>query len=143
MDKIETAKSLFKQGFNCSQALFGAYSIKLGLKQETAFKIASAFGGGIGRMGETCGAVTGAFMIIGLKYGMTDAKNKKSKMKTYEVAGKFINKFKSRNNSIICRELVGFDMSLFKTLSPDLSKIVMEQCPKLLRDSAEIIDEIL
>ena len=143
MDKIETAKSLFKQGFNCSQALFGAYSIKLGLKQETAFKIASAFGGGIGRMGETCGAVTGAFMIIGLKYGMTDAKNKKSKMKTYEVVEKFINKFKSRNNSITCRELLGFDMSSFKTLSPDLSKIVMERCPKLLRDSAEIIDEIL
>ncbi len=142
MDKIETVKSLFKQGFNCSQALFGAYSIKLGLKQETAFKIASAFGGGIGRMGETCGAVTGAFMIIGLKHGM-EKLDKEAKTKTYKLADKFIEKFKSRNNSIICRELVGFDMNSFKTLSPDLSKIVMERCPKLLKDSAEIIDMIL
>lgn len=143
MDKIETATSLFKEGFNCAQSLLAAYGTELGLNREVALKIGSAFGGGIGRLGETCGFVTGALMIIGLKYGMTDAKNKKSKIKTYEVVENFINKFKSRNNSITCRELVGFDMSSFKTLSPDLSKIVMERCPKLLRDSAEIIDKIL
>ncbi len=143
MDKIETATSLFKEGFNCAQALLAAYSPELGLNREIALKIGSAFGGGIGRLGKTCGVVTGALMIIGLKYGMTDAKNKKSKMKTYEVVENFINKFKSRNNSITCRELLGFDMSSLKTLSPDLSKIVMERCPKFLKDSAEIIDKIL
>ncbi len=141
MDKIETAKSLFKQGFNCSQALFGAYSIKLGLKQETAFKIASAFGGGIGRMGETCGAVTGAFMIIGLKHGI-EKLDKEAKTKTYKLADKFIEKFKSRNNSIICRELLGLNISSSRDFY-SARKIIKDKCPNYVQDAAEIIEKIL
>lgn len=145
MDRIKIAESLFEQGVNCAQSLLAVYSIELGLNRETALKIASAFGGGIGRMGETCGAVTGAFMIIGLKYGMTDLEDKKAKTKTYELAEQFIKKFKSCNssNSIMCRELIGFDISSEKELSLHAKEIIKLKCPKFIRDAAEIIEEIL
>lgn len=144
MNKLGAVTSLFKQGLNCAQALLGVYGIELGLKRETALKIASAFGGGIGRMGETCGAVTGALMIIGLKHGMAKP-DKKAKIKTYEFVEKFLKKFKARNNSnsIVCRELLGIDISSYRALEPDLSKVIKDKCPKYVKNAAEIIEELL
>ncbi|MBI5099935.1 MAG: C_GCAxxG_C_C family protein [Nitrospirae bacterium] len=110
---------------------------------ETALKVGSPFGGGIGLMGETCGAVTGAFMIIGLKQGATDTKNKASKARTYELVKKFVKRFKTRNDSIICRELIGFDIDSKKNLNPDAWMIVIERCPDYIKDASEILEEIL
>jgi C_GCAxxG_C_C family probable redox protein len=143
MKKTEAAISLFKKGFNCSQSLLAAYGPEMGIDREIALKIGSAFGGGIGRMGETCGAVIGAFMIIGLKHGITDAKDKKAKTKIYRLVEKFVERFKARNNSIICRELLGVDRDSIKRLNPSLKRIIKKQCPKYIRDSIEIIEEIL
>ncbi|MHC4258915.1 MAG: C-GCAxxG-C-C family protein, partial [Planctomycetota bacterium] len=75
MDNVDHAVALFKEGLNCSQAVFSVYSEQMGLDNKTAAKIASGFGGGM-RMGETCGVVTGAFMVIGLEYGSGDPKDK-------------------------------------------------------------------
>ena len=69
MTRIEEAVSCLKQGFSCSQAIVAAFAPSLGLDRDTALKIASGFGSGMGRLAETCGAVTGAFMILGLKLG--------------------------------------------------------------------------
>jgi C_GCAxxG_C_C family probable redox protein len=69
MSEIENAVSMFEEGFVCSQALLATYGAHFGLDREIALKAAAAFGGGMARMGETCGAVTGAFMLIGLKHG--------------------------------------------------------------------------
>ncbi|MFZ5631777.1 MAG: C-GCAxxG-C-C family protein [Bacillota bacterium] len=69
MGSVELAVSSFQEGALCSQALFSTCAVKLGLDRETAMKIATPFGGGMARLGETCGAVTGALMVIGLKYG--------------------------------------------------------------------------
>src|SRR3989338_8403372 len=99
MNKVETAASFFKQGFNCTQSLLAAYCDDFGLEQKNALKIASAFGGGMARTGGICGFITGAFIIIGLKYGAADANDTKAKAKTYEIARKFIKNFKSRNHS--------------------------------------------
>lgn len=143
MNKVETATSFFKQGFNCTQSLLAAYCADFGLEQKNALKIASAFGGGIARTGGICGFVTGAFMIIGLKYGTTDANDTKAKAKTYEIAREFIENFKSRNHSIICRKLLGFDINTIKNLNTEKSSVIMEQCTKYIRDSVEILDEIL
>lgn len=120
-----------------------AYGVKLGMDHETALRIGSAFGGGMGRMGETCGAVTGAFMIIGLKYGATGAENRESKTKTYELVKKFTERFKARNDSVICRELISFDIGSKKELNPDDWLTIIERCPEYITDAAEILEEIL
>jgi C_GCAxxG_C_C family probable redox protein len=140
--KVEQAVSLFKQGYNCSQAILAAYAEHPDLRRKTALKLACGFGGGM-RMAETCGAVTGAFMVIGLKYGPADAEDKNAKEKTYELVREFAEKFNSRNGSVICKELLGCDIS-----TREGAKIAKENnlcsslCPKMIRDAAEIIEEM-
>jgi C_GCAxxG_C_C family probable redox protein len=140
--KVEQAVSLFKQGYNCSQAILAAYAEHPDLSRKTALKLACGFGGGM-QMAETCGAVTGAFMVIGLKYGPADAEDKNAKEKTYELVREFVEKFNSRNGSVICKELLGCDIS-----TREGAKIAKENnlfsslCPKMIRDAAEIIEEI-
>ena len=144
MDKSESAVKCFRETFSCAQAVFSAYAPELGLDRETALKVAGAFGGGMARMGETCGAVTGAFMALGLKHGKTKAEDDASKEKTYSLVLEFVDKFKSRNNSISCRELLGFAIGtpegarLFKE-----KKAIETVCSKLVKDAAEIVEELL
>jgi C_GCAxxG_C_C family probable redox protein len=144
MNKKATALAQFDKGFACSQAVFSAYAEELGLDQETALKIAGTFGGGMGRKAETCGAVTGALMALGLKYGATDAADKEAKEKAYALAREFVDRFEARHGSSVCRELLGWDIStpagheaakyrrLFSTL-----------CPKYVADAAEIVEVLL
>ena len=142
MSKVKSAVSCFKEGFSCSQALLSTYGTDFGLDRETALKVAGAFGGGMGRMGEVCGAVTGAFMVIGLKHGMVKAEDNEAKGKTYELVREFVSKFKSRNGSIICRELLGYDLSIPEEMEQVKEKgLVNTLCPKFVRDAAEIIEE--
>lgn len=77
----ELAKELFIKGYNCSQSVFAAFCDETGLDVDTALKIASSFGGGMGRLREVCGAVTGMFMVVGMKYGYTDPSDKKARTK--------------------------------------------------------------
>ena len=113
------------------------------MDHETALKIGNAFGGGMGKTGETCGAVTGALMVISLKYGATDTNNKESREKTYDLAGRFIEIFKSRNRSVSCRELLGFDMASDNRAHAEIIEIILEKCPKYVKDAAEIIEDML
>ena len=142
--KVHNAVCLFGQGCNCSQAILATYGEQFGLNHETALKIASGFGGGMGRMAETCGAVTGAFMVIGLKYGPCGAGEKEAKEYTYKLVREFAEKFKSRNGSIICKELLSCDIS-----TPEGAKIAREKglfssiCPRMVQDAAEIIEEMM
>lgn len=144
MTKPEHAVSCFKEGFSCSQAVLSTYGPELGLDRQTALKAAQPFGGGMARMGETCGAVTGAFMVIGLKHGRTRTDDREAKEKTYELVQEFVRRFKSRNGSIVCRELLGYDMS-----TPEGKRLVEEKglidtlCPKLVQDASEIVEDIL
>jgi C_GCAxxG_C_C family probable redox protein len=130
MGKREDALSCFSEGFNCAQSVLAAYCSDFGVDRESALRIAGAFGGGIAGTGETCGAVTGALMAIGLKYGMTDPHNLQAKEKTKELGRKFLEVFVSTYGSSKCRDLLGCDLStqegseqarsegLFKTLCP-------------------------
>jgi len=144
MSRVELAVSCFREGFSCSQAVLSTYGTQFGLNREIALKVAGAFGGGMGHMGETCGAVTGAFMVIGLKYGRTIAGDKQSQDKTVSLANEFVNRFKSRNVSIVCKELLGCDLS-----TPEGTNMAKEKnlfatiCPKFVQDAAEIIEQIL
>jgi C_GCAxxG_C_C family probable redox protein len=142
MDNAERAVSCFKQGYNCSQAVVSVYGEQFGLSRETALKVSAGFGGGM-RMAETCGAVTGAFMVIGLKHGATEAEDKIAKENTYKLVREFADKFKSRNGSVMCKELLGCDIS-----TPEGAKTAQEKdlfatlCTKLVRDAAEILEEL-
>lgn len=144
MNKVDKALSLFNQGFSCSQAVLSVYSQQFGIDKETALRVSGAFGGGMARMGETCGVVTGALMVIGLKYGKTRNDDKEAKEKTYAVSKEFIDRFKSQNGSIICKDLLGYDVS-----TPEGLKMVNEKdlhnklCTKFIKDAIQIIEGIL
>ena len=144
MSEINRAVSCFNEGFSCSQAIFSAFSEKLGVPRDLAFKIASGFGGGMSRMGETCGAVTGAFMVIGLKYSSTSAKNVEAKEKTYTLVRDFAERFKKLYGSLKCKELIHCD--LITPEDRELAKkknIFNDLCQKFVRSAAEILKEIL
>jgi C_GCAxxG_C_C family probable redox protein len=142
--KPEQAVNLFKEGSNCSQAVISVYAEELGLSRKMALKIAQGFGGGMGRMAQTCGAVTGAYMILGLKYGSADTYDKETKEKVYGLVREFSRRFESRNSSIVCQELLGCDIS-----KPEGVTIAKENglftsvCPKMVREAAEILDEMI
>ncbi|AZT90641.1 C_GCAxxG_C_C family protein [Caldicellulosiruptor changbaiensis] len=144
MNKADIAVEKFLEGFTCSQAVFSTYCEELGFKKEDALKIGCAFGGGMGSLGHVCGAVTGAFMLIGLKYGNTDSKDKEAKVTTYKKVRDFAEKFKEKNGTIICNELLKCDIS-----TPEGRKYAEENnlfrtvCPKFVKDAAEIIEQML
>jgi C_GCAxxG_C_C family probable redox protein len=144
MSKVNSAVALFKKGFNCSQAVFSTYSADLFLSTEKAKKIGCAFGGGIGCMGLTCGAVTGALMLIGLKYGNSNLEDQMSKEETYARVQEFAKRFKERNGSLQCSVLLNCDISTEEGLKAAEEKNLIEElCPKFVKDAAEIIEEIL
>lgn len=105
----ELARQAFKEGYNCSQAMVAAFSDLMEMDKKTALRLASSFGGGMGRMREVCGAVTGMFMVVGILYGYDDAKDYEGKKDTYALVQELANQFKSETGSIICRELLGLD----------------------------------
>lgn len=103
----EKAARLFKEGYNCSQAVFAAYADKYGIDEEMALKLSASFGGGMGRMREVCGAVSGMFMIAGLETGATDGKDVAGKKANYDMVQKMAEVYRKENGSIICKELLG------------------------------------
>lgn len=144
MDKVQNAVACFNEGFSCSQAVFSAFCEPLGLDKITALKIAQSFGGGMAHMGETCGAVTGAFMVIGLKHGRTRADDDPAKEKTYELVQEFVRKFRSAYGSIVCKELLGYDISKENEAKDVQEKNLFDElCPKLVQTAAEILEDLL
>jgi C_GCAxxG_C_C family probable redox protein len=137
MSRAQDAVQSFRQGFSCSQAVLAAISEPLGLDRE-------AFGGGMARMGLTCGAVTGAMLAIGLKHGRTRPEDEEAKEKTYRLVHDFLRRFQDRHGSIVCRELIGVDLS-----SPEGHKLGAERgvfenlCPRFVADAVEILEQIL
>jgi len=104
--RVEHAIANFESGYNCSQAVFMAYSDIYGIEQETAAKLATSFGGGMGRLREICGAVSGMFLVLGLQYPFTDTKDKTSKNTNYKAVQRTANEFKSIMGSYICADLL-------------------------------------
>ncbi len=103
----------------------------------------NAFGGGMAKTGETCGAVTGALMLISLKYGAGDAGQTSLKEKTYERAGKFIKEYKLRYTCVACRDLLGFNMGSDTRPEKEKKDIISKKCPDYVRNAAEILEEML
>ena len=102
----DMAEKLFLEGYNCAQSVLCAFEDITGIERETAAKLASSFGGGLGRMREVCGAVSGASMVLGIVEGYYDPKAYDAKKAHYARVQEFAKRFKEHNGSIICRELL-------------------------------------
>lgn len=105
--RVEKAKMLFKQGFNCSQSVFAACADIYGMDEQTALRVAASFGGGIGRMRQTCGAACGMFLLAGLENGSTQIGDAEGKKRNYALVQDLAEQFKQVNGSLICSELLG------------------------------------
>jgi len=146
MSKGDIAKQNFMNGYNCSQAVLLAFCEDFGLEKETALKISEPFGGGMGRMREVCGTVTGMFMVIGLAMGNDNSKDNTTKKNVYKSVQELATKFKEDNGSIICRELLGFQKNNKESYVP--SKRTNEYykkrpCPELCKYAADILEDYL
>ncbi len=109
MDRIQKAKDLFESGCNCSQAVICAYSDLFGMDEATAMRVSEGFGGGMGRMRLTCGAVSGMFMLAGLKYGKGIPHDLETRTKVYDTVQKMAKEFEEMNGSIVCGDLLGIN----------------------------------
>ncbi|MHC4204306.1 MAG: C-GCAxxG-C-C family protein [Planctomycetota bacterium] len=142
--KSEEAVNIFNEGSNCSQAVISVYAEESGLSPKIALKVAQVFGGGMGRMAQTCGAVTGAFMVLGLKYGNDDIHDKEAKERVYGLVREFSRRFENRNRSIVCRELLGCDISTPEgAMTAKVNGLFTSVCPNMVREAVEILDEMI
>ncbi len=141
MSKVNEALACFNGGFNCAQAILSTYCEDFGLDQEVALKLSCGFGAGMGRRCETCGAVTGAYMLISLANGQYIKDDINARETTYALIQEFSKQFEERNKTTICRELLGVD---FTTGNNDFAMSQVKAiCPKMVRDAAEIIETLV
>ena len=143
MNHVDKAEKYFRNHFNCSQAVFATYATELDLDEEVALKIATQFGGGA-RKGEMCGAVSGALMVLGLKYGHCHAENREEKERAYQIAEDFMNRFIAGKGTVVCRELLGYDVSqkedMMKIKELDLFRTI---CPDVIRYATVIVEQMI
>ena len=144
-ERGDKAKALFESGYNCAQATLIAFTDITGLSEVTSAMIASGFGGGMGRMREVCGAVSGMFMAVNMIFGYSDPKAFEEKKQNYAVIQHLAEEFRKENGSIICRELLG----LAKPEGTHVPEKRTEEyykkrpCVQLCYDAAEILDNYI
>ncbi len=144
MSAADKALALHDRGANCAQAVLGAFAEKLGLDAETAMRVATGFGGGMGRLAGTCGAVTGAFMALGLARGMRKPEEKETKEAAYALVREFARRFAERNGALACRDLLGEDIGTSKGLQAARDKnLFATRCGGYIRDAAGILESML
>jgi C_GCAxxG_C_C family probable redox protein len=139
--KIETAVNRFEEGCSCAQAIFSTYAEDLGMDRLTAMRVSAGFGGGMGRMAQTCGAVTGAFMVLGLKHGGEDGD---AREKAYQLVREFASRFEAQQGSLLCKDLMGCDISTPEGVQTMKDKKLRSGvCTGLVREAAEILEAML
>lgn len=144
MKPAEKAIKLYKEEYNCSQAVLSAYAEELGIDEQTAVRVASAFGGGIARTGKTCGAVTGALMVLGMREWNSEKEKEEAKAHVYKLSNQLMDEFKERNKTLNCEELLGVSVS-----TPEGRAVVKANqlsgkvCHRVINDVTEILDKII
>ena len=142
--KRNLAENYFKEGYNCAQSIVLAFIEEMGLDKQTALKISSAFGGGMGRLREVCGAVSGVFMVLGAKYGYYTAETGELKMNLYASVQEIASRFKEKNGSIVCKELIGVAGSEAPKPEKRTDEYYKKRpCVSLVGDAAEILENYL
>jgi C_GCAxxG_C_C family probable redox protein len=147
MNHKEKARDYHDHGFGCSQSVLAAFCEDYGLDTTSALKLAAGFGAGMGRMGDVCGALTGGYMVLGLKYSKLNADGSKSQPDseiTYAKVVELTRRFRELNDSIQCRDLTGLDLS-----KPEAREYAHEhniftgRCNGYIKDAVEILEELL
>jgi C_GCAxxG_C_C family probable redox protein len=137
----EIAVSVFSQNYNCSQSVFSAFAPQFGFDRDTALRLASPFGGGVARRGELCGAVTGALLALGLARG---ADQPAGKEEIYRLSQEFMRLFEQKHATMLCRDLIAFDISTPAGHQAAKDKQVFTTiCPLLVKDAADIVQKLL
>lgn len=144
MNKAETATKLFTDGFNCAQAVLATYAEELGLERELALKLVTALAAGVAKRGQMCGALLGALLVVGLKYGRCKIEDLEAKANTFFIADELIFRFEQSFGTSNCKQLLGFDPN-----SPEGQKnfnelkLHLDICPKFVKKAVEILEELL
>ena len=142
MDNLpQLAVKHYRDGYNCAQSLLLAYADESGLELDRLVVAAESFGVGMGRLGETCGAVIGALMVIGLQHGGGEVRGDRATETTYAQVREFNRRFVDLNRSVVCRELLGYDIGTAAGMAAATESAAFTHCPKYVRDAARIIAE--
>ena len=143
MNHVERAVELFVEGYNCAQAVAAAFGDLTGLDEKTAAKMASCFGGGMGRMREVCGAVSGMLMVAGVLYGYDDPKATKEKRELYAQVQAMAGQFREELGSIVCRDLLKNPPS-DPNPTPRTEQFYKDRpCARMVATAARIMDEFI
>jgi C_GCAxxG_C_C family probable redox protein len=143
MDPIKRSADYFARGYSCAQSVLLAFAAELGLPSETSALVAAGLGGGLGRQALTCGAVTGAILVIGLRYGSADPQDKAAKERTYELVRRFSAAFSAHHGSLACRDLLGHDISTASGQAiARAENLFKSRCPLYVQDAARILVEM-
>lgn len=142
MTKGELAKHYFLQGANCAQAVLLAYAEECGISQEMAMKMGSSMGAGMGRMREVCGAVSGMFLVLGLRHGYTDLREKENKDRQYKHVQQLADLFKQKTGSIICADMLGLKKEADSPISSERTQEYYKKrpCADLVALAADIYE---
>ena len=140
----EKAEKLFTEGYNCAQAVVYAFNDILELDDKMILSLSSSFGGGMGRLREVCGAVTGALMVLGLLYGQKSAGDTEGRNVSNKVNDLMMDRFKEKCGSYICNDLLGCDITSEEghQFCVD-NKLFTEFCPKMVAAAVEVVEEII
>lgn len=144
MNAIETAVQMFEEGYSCSQAILAAFAPRYGLDRMAALKLAGPFGGGMGRQGLNCGAISGALMVIGLHGGRVDPEDDETRDRNDALVVEFMDRYRARNGAIMCNDLTGVDISDPVAREAGKEAGTFDRvCPNLVRHAATIVQEII
>lgn len=142
MSHADTAVEYYGNNFNCSQAVFTTFAKEMGIDEKLALRLGTNFGGGA-RKGELCGAVAGALMVLGLACGHCESEDSEGKARAYSVSEDFMNRFIRKNGSVVCRDLLGYDLTKEEDMKEIRSRnLFRTTCPEMVRSAAEILDEM-
>jgi len=142
-DHRKKALETFEKGYNCAQSVLFAYAADLGLDPVDALKVSSGFGGGMGRIQSVCGAVTGAFMAIGCRFGKIREGDTAAKEKTYTLVKRFAEEFRRVHGSILCSDIVGCDLNTPEGRKYYKDNNLTEKCARCVGDSAGLLRSYL
>jgi len=144
MNRPERADQLFQQGYTCAQSVACTFAEDLGADRGLTLRLSTGFGGGMGHTSNTCGALTGAVIALGLAFGMEDSTDQAAKQKTYALAAEAVRRFRERTGAIGCTELLGFDLGIPEQLQTARDRDLFKtQCPGYVRTAAGIVEELL
>lgn len=145
MTRREMAVANFMKGYNCSQSVVLAFADMLPVKESDLLKMASSFGGGMGRLREVCGSVSGMFIVIGLLYGYDGPETGPVKAEHYKRVQELAHRFEEKHGSIVCRELLGLNVKREAPTPEARTKEYYKKrpCPEIIGDAAEILEEYI